>query len=49
MDEIRPGLQERLEKQRGMLATVIQGGTIKIGDEINLVDSTEDGFTCSLT
>ena len=49
MDEISPGLQERLEKQRGMLATVIQGGTIRIGDEINLVDSTEDGFTCRLT
>ena len=36
MDEIRPGLQERLEKQRGMLATVIQGGTIRVGDEIRL-------------
>ncbi len=34
MDEIRPGLQEELAGQRGMLARVVQGGEIHVGDEI---------------
>lgn len=34
MDEIRLGLQEELEGQRGMLARVIHGGEIKVGDSI---------------
>jgi MOSC domain-containing protein YiiM len=34
MDEIRMGLREELEGQRGMLARVLQTGEIHIGDEI---------------
>lgn len=36
MDVIRPGLQERLNGRRGMLAMVINGGPIKVGDSIRL-------------
>ncbi len=36
MDEIRPGLQEELAGQRGMLARVVQGGEIRVGDEIRV-------------
>ena len=34
MDEIRDGLRVELEEQRGMLATVIQGGSISVGDTV---------------
>lgn len=34
MEEIRPGLQEELEGQRGMLGRVIRGGVIRAGDAI---------------
>ena len=34
MDEIRAGLRERLEGRRGLLATVIEGGTMTVGDTI---------------
>jgi hypothetical protein len=37
MDEIRPGLQEALVGQRGMLAQVITGGLIQQGDPIMLL------------
>ena len=36
MDAIRPGLRERINHRRGMLATVINGGPIKVGDSIRL-------------
>ncbi len=36
MDEIRPGLQEKLGGRRGMLATVINGGDIKVGDSVRV-------------
>ena len=36
MDAIRQGLQERLNHRRGMLATVINGGAIKVGDSIRI-------------
>ncbi len=36
MDGIRPGLKEDLNGRRGMLATVINGGDIKIGDSIRI-------------
>ena len=36
MEELRPGLQQELEGHRGMLATVLQGGTIKVGDSIRV-------------
>ena len=34
MDEIRPGLQERLRGRRGMLAVVESGGRLRVGDAI---------------
>jgi len=34
MDELRPGLRETLGGQRGMLARVMQSGTIDVGDAI---------------
>ncbi|MDE3058785.1 MAG: MOSC domain-containing protein [Bacteroidota bacterium] len=34
MDEIRNGLRQQLAGKRGMLARVINGGTIKTGDRI---------------
>jgi MOSC domain-containing protein YiiM len=36
MEEIRPGLEDRLNGRRGMLAMVINGGTMKVGDTIRL-------------
>ena len=38
MDEIRPGLRAELEGRRGVLASVEQGGTIKIGDPITVLE-----------
>ena len=32
MNNIRPGLLEDIQGQRGMLAVVINGGDIKVGD-----------------
>ena len=36
MNAIRPGLREVLAYRRGMLATVINGGPIKVGDSIRV-------------
>jgi len=36
MEEIRPGLQELLRGRRGMLARVLQGGTVNVGEAIQL-------------
>ena len=36
MDAIRQGLQQELDHRRGMLATVINGGPIKVGDSIRI-------------
>ena len=38
MDEIRPGLREALEGQRGMLARVVEGGLLRVGDPIEIVE-----------
>ena len=38
MDEIRPGLRRELEGRRGMLASVVRGGTINVGDAIRAVE-----------
>ena len=38
MDEIRPGLQQELRGRRGMLCRVLQGGRIRRGDRIELLD-----------
>ena len=36
MDAIQQGLQAELDHRRGMLATVINGGAIKVGDSIRV-------------
>ena len=36
MDAIRAGLRKKLAGRRGMLATVINGGPIKVGDSIRI-------------
>jgi MOSC domain-containing protein YiiM len=36
MDQIRPGLQDRLKGRRGMLAVVLNGGTFKVGDPVRV-------------
>ena len=38
MDEIRPGLKDVLEGQRGMLATVLQGGIVRVGDAVRSLE-----------
>jgi MOSC domain-containing protein YiiM len=37
MDELRPGLRAELEGRRGMLASVVVGGEIALGDSIELL------------
>jgi MOSC domain-containing protein YiiM len=41
MDELRTGLRALLEDRRGMLAHVVQGGEVAVGDEIVLVDAAD--------
>ncbi|MBA2460625.1 MAG: MOSC domain-containing protein [Actinobacteria bacterium] len=36
MDEIREGLRKELQGKRGMLAKVVQGGEVAVGDELSL-------------
>jgi MOSC domain-containing protein YiiM len=37
MEEIRPGLQQELEGRRGMLAFVVEGGAVEVGDAIRVL------------
>ena len=37
MEELRPGLKQEIAGRRGMLARVIQGGTIRLGDTIRIL------------
>jgi MOSC domain-containing protein YiiM len=37
MEEIRPGLRAELEGRRGMLARVVEGGEVAVGDEVELL------------
>ena len=37
MEAIRPGLRAKLEGRRGMLARVLAGGPVAVGDEITLL------------
>jgi MOSC domain-containing protein YiiM len=39
VEELQPGLQEAISKQRGILASVHQGGPVTIGDKVSLTDS----------
>ncbi len=36
IDGIRPGLRARMQRRRGMLARVVRGGEIRVGDEITV-------------
>jgi len=37
MDDLRSGLRAELEDRRGMLAHVVDGGEIALGDTVELV------------
>ncbi|MBI5033493.1 MAG: MOSC domain-containing protein [Chloroflexi bacterium] len=37
INDIQPGLREKMEGQRGMLARVVEGGEIKLGDAIEVL------------
>jgi MOSC domain-containing protein YiiM len=37
MNRIRPGLRQELEGRRGMLARVLTGGKIRVGDPIEII------------
>jgi len=37
VDRVQPGLREKLEARRGMLARVLEGGAIRVGDAIEIV------------
>ena len=37
MDELRQGLRAELEGKRGMLARVVEGGEVAVGDEVELL------------
>jgi MOSC domain-containing protein YiiM len=37
MDELRQGLRAELDGKRGMLARIVEGGEIAVGDEIQLL------------
>jgi MOSC domain-containing protein YiiM len=42
MDELRAGLRSLLEDRRGMLAHVVEGGEVALGDRIELVDARDE-------
>ena len=37
INDIQPGLREKMQGQRGMLARVVKGGEMKIGDAIEIL------------
>jgi MOSC domain-containing protein YiiM len=37
MEAIRPGLRQELNGRRGMLARIVEGGTVRVGDAIELL------------
>ena len=37
MDEMRGGLQRKLQGRRGQLAAIVTGGTVRVGDEVRMV------------
>jgi MOSC domain-containing protein YiiM len=43
MDQLRAGLRAEIDGKRGMLAHVVEGGEIAVGDEIVLVDALVGG------
>jgi MOSC domain-containing protein YiiM len=39
MDQLRAGLRMQLEDRRGMLAHVVEGGEVSVGDPVELVEA----------
>ena len=39
MDELRPGLRAEIDGRRGMLAHVVEGGPIALGDRVETIES----------
>lgn len=39
IEALRPGLQAEMQGKRGMLRKVTRGGLLKVGDEIELMES----------
>jgi MOSC domain-containing protein YiiM len=39
IEDIQPGLREKMEGQRGMLARVIEGGELRVGDAVEVIKS----------
>lgn len=37
MDDIHPGLQDKLQGRRGMLASVVEGGSVSTGDSVRVL------------
>ena len=37
MDDLRAGLRAELDGKRGMLARVVEGGEVAVGDELELL------------
>ena len=37
MEEIRAGLQQRLDGRRGMLASIVKGGDVNVGDPVSVL------------
>jgi len=38
VDSVQPGLREKLQTRRGMLARVLEGGPIRVGDAIRIMN-----------
>jgi len=43
MDEIQPGLQEKICGRRGILCKVLQGGRVRRGDPIEILATDHEG------
>ena len=41
MDEIRAGLRSEIDGHRGMLASVVEGGTVGVGDGVSVLEPAE--------
>ena len=39
LEDVRPGLQNDMDGRRGILARILEGGTIRVGDVISIVES----------
>lgn len=38
IDSLRPGLQDQIAGERGLMARVVAGGAIRVGDVVNLIE-----------